>query len=142
MGFLGNQTIVPADKKIVPVQIRSADLRSKRILALQRHDHHIGKQLKLILLAQLSKPFRRFFLPNARNNPDISGMQTRIPRDDRHTFDDLPHWVLIELVIHGAVNFVLFEYSVLVDDLNKMGSTPIILADLGIKMLLFYFSCW
>lgn len=67
-------------------------------------------------------------------------MEAGIPGDDDWSYNMFPPGLQTEVIQHCTVEFSFLQDVVFVDDLVSSRSTPMILADFSIMMLLFILS--
>ena len=138
--LLRDQFWVPANEEVVAVKVRTTDLGCDWNFSFFGENNTVDVVFKQIVIAPSLKPCLQLFLRYALHLPDVCGMQARIPCDDYISLHMLIYWLQGDIIDNLAVKFSLLQDVPLINNLNKGTITPIILADLSIKMLLLTFN--
>jgi hypothetical protein len=138
--FLWNKLTIPRNEKVIAIKIRTTNLGSYRDLSFFRKDNTIYKFTKNIFFSSSLKSNASFSLRNAHHFSDISWMKTWISSNDDFSLHMFFFGIKSQIIKHSAIYFSFFKNIILVDYLNKIQFTPIILAESLIIMLLFILS--
>lgn len=138
--LFGDQFSIPTNKEVISVKIRTANLSSYRDVSFFGENNTVDKMSKLIFFTSILKSTSRIKFRDTDHFSDISRMKTRISSDDNFSLDMFFSGFEIKIVKDGTIKFSFFENIVLVNNLNKRISTPMILADFSIIILLFILS--
>ena len=138
--LLWNEFAIPRDEEVITIKIRTTYLSSYRELSFFRKDNTIYKLTKNIFFSPSLKSDASLSLRNALHFSDICRMKTWISCNDDFSLDVLFFDIESQIIKHSTIYFSLFKNVILVDYLNKIQFTPIILAESLIIMLLLILS--